>query len=135
MSWNEWILTGSGGTCKSLQCNTIREWSGALNLTDLYISDSGERVSPSSKATKGRLEDEFHGFGSWGCKVDLQWYYMGHEIAIFEFKTSGTGDLKVKRQYLKTICLNRAVMEENFKWSRIRPTILFMSIEGMCMHK
>ncbi|KAG0215302.1 hypothetical protein BGX31_000862 [Mortierella sp. GBA43] len=93
---------------------------------------SGERVTASSKTVTTMLNDNIGDFGTFGCKVDLELLFDGNEVCVFEFKVGGAGNQLFKLQYFKCIlvCLNCAVMEEQFKRTGSREVLYFMCIEG-----
>ncbi|KAI8355503.1 hypothetical protein B0O80DRAFT_497894 [Mortierella sp. GBAus27b] len=99
---------------------------------DGFMTMSGERVTASSKTVTTMLNDNIGDFGTFGCKVDLELLFDGNEVCVFEFKVGGAGNQLFKLQYFKCIlvCLNCAVMEEQFKRTGSREVLYFMCIEG-----
>ncbi|KAF9999278.1 hypothetical protein BGZ65_005340, partial [Modicella reniformis] len=104
-----------------------------LRGTKVFVK-SGERVSASSRAVKGLLNDEFGSdFGTHGRKVDFLFHSMNFELANFEFKATNLKSL-CNVQHLKNVRLNRAIMEDCFAVAGLREPILFIDAAGKYKH-
>ncbi|KAI8350246.1 hypothetical protein B0O80DRAFT_531353 [Mortierella sp. GBAus27b] len=80
-----------------------------------------------SQAVKETLKGLIGEMSTFGWRTDLQLEYEGRNL---EFKIDGLSSKQYRKEYLRNIIINRAIMEDNHSTCGARPAIYFMCITG-----